>query len=94
MIKQEKIVCAAVKVYITNNNYSEPVVVAGVDYQTINASGLVSAVAHPTYCNMNHLGFITNENRFVDAKEALKITGWGNQLRFKDRKYLLPEDLY
>lgn len=39
-------------------------------------------------------GFITNKNRFVDAKEALKITGWGNQLRFKDRDYLLPEDIY
>ena len=40
------------------------------------------------------LGFITNLNRFVDAEEALLITGRQNQLKFKDRKYLLPEDLY
>ena len=40
------------------------------------------------------LGFITNKERFVSQEEALKISGLGNQLRFKDRKYLLPEDLY
>lgn len=73
MSKQEKIVCAAVKVCITNDNYSEPVVVAGIDYQAINNSGLLSAVEHPTYCNMNHLGFITNKNRFVDPVEAMRI---------------------
>lgn len=73
MSKQERVVCAAVKVCITNDNYSEPVVVAGIDYQAINNSGLLSAVGHPTYCNMNHLGFITNKNRFVGAKEAMKI---------------------
>jgi len=39
-------------------------------------------------------GFMTNKGRFVDPKEALEITGWGAQLRFKERKRLLPEDLY
>lgn len=39
-------------------------------------------------------GFITNKNRFVTPQEALELTGMQNQLRFKDRKYLLPEDLY
>lgn len=40
------------------------------------------------------LGFMTNKSRFVTPCEALDIIGWANQLRFKDRKYLLPEDLY
>ena len=39
-------------------------------------------------------GFMTSRERFVDAEEALLITGMQNQLRFKNRKYLLPEDLY
>lgn len=40
------------------------------------------------------VGFITSKNRFVSPKEALEISGLSNQLRFKDRKHLLPEDLY
>lgn len=102
MSKKERVVCAAVKVYITNDNYSEPVVVAGIDYQSINNSGLVSAVAHPTYCNMNRLGFVTNKNRFVDPAEALRIALDSRQLGKEVVERMIhecaitlkPEDLY
>lgn len=39
-------------------------------------------------------GFISNQGRFLLPIEALELSGLGNQLRFKNRKYLLPEDLY
>lgn len=39
-------------------------------------------------------GFISNQGRFLLPIEALELSGIGNQLRFKDRKHLLPEDLY
>lgn len=39
-------------------------------------------------------GFITNKGRFLLPFDALEFSGLGCQLRFKDRRYLLPEDLY
>lgn len=95
MSKQEKIVCAAVEVYVIpiENWYASPFthifkVVNHKDYKEEEIYSYLEILDEPVF------GFITNKNRFVDAEEALKITGWGNQLRFKDRKYLLPEDLY
>lgn len=95
MSKKEKIVCAAVEVnkYGCNGKYL-PMVFAGCYYDDIKKSFLyrkdmsIGAVAYVVD------GFITNKNRFIDAKEALEISGLKNQLRFKDRDYLLPEDLY
>lgn len=83
--KQEKVVCAAVKRWV---GYKEKVEVC---------------VRYPNYLFVRRgesgdvgyeLGFITNKDRFVSQEEALEISRLGNQLRFKDRKYLLPEDLY
>lgn len=39
-------------------------------------------------------GFITNQDRFVTPQEALILTGRQREMRFQNRKYLLPEDLY
>lgn len=94
MSKQEKIVCAAIYVMSVKDRYTGSRVVKGVDYESIMEDGILSEIAHQTYCDMFIQGFITNKNRFVNPKEALEISGLGNQLRFKDRKYLLPEDLY
>lgn len=39
-------------------------------------------------------GFVTSRERFVTPEEALLITGRQREMRFQNRKYLLPEDLY
>lgn len=85
MSKQEKIVCAAVKRWVGDK--------VKIDL----------CVRYPNYLFARRgesgdvgyeLGFITNKDRFVSQEEALEISRLGNQLRFKDRNYLKPEDLY
>lgn len=92
--KQERIVCAATEY---KYNHLADAVIPRLNYSDSYADDheyIMSQHDKDVVCIKKTDGFITNKNRFVDAEEALKITGWGNQLRFKDRKYLLPEDLY
>jgi len=110
MSKQEKIVCAGAKVKFikhfrgkpNNENITKEVIFPMISrnhedhiVQIDTMLELSGGEDSDRFSKMStQYGFITNKNRFVDAEEALKITGWGNQLRFKDRKYLLSEDLY
>lgn len=71
--KQERIVCAAIKVSLVKDGYQGINIVTGVDYKSIVEGGLISEISHPTYCNIFIRGFITNKNRFVDPKEAADI---------------------
>ncbi len=94
MSKQEKVVCAAIRTIGTDGKCERCLISVGVDYHFIQEQEGYENI-HDIESILSEIrGFITNKNRFVDPAEALKITGWGNQLRFKDRKYLLPEDLY
>lgn len=97
MSKQEKIVCPAVKITFANGGEKDEVVMPYIkshkdEYHIFLL--LIKLGIWRTKRYTEEFGFATSNQRFVDAEEALKITGWGNQLRFKDRKYLLPEDLY
>lgn len=94
MSKQEKVVCAAIRTIGTDGKCERCLISVGVDYHFIQEQEGYENI-HDIESILSEIrGFITNKNRFVDPAEALKITGRGNQLRFKDRKYLLPEDLY
>ena len=87
MSKQEKIVCAAVKTKEHGtkiNLYVEYPEHIKKDKQIYGVFGECS----------HEKGFITNKNRFVTPQEALQLTGRQNEMRFQNRKYLLPEDLY
>ena len=93
-MSKEKIVCAAINVLVAREGYRGSSVVKGVDYTSILEDKIIFEIADAYYGTVFEYGFITNKNRFVDPEEALKISGLCSQLRFKDRKYLLPEDLY
>jgi len=92
--KQEKIVCAAIKTVGTNGESERSLISIGVDYHFIQEQEGYESFYDTETVLTEVRGFITSRNRFVDPREALEISGLGNQLRFKDRKYLLPEDLY
>ena len=94
MSKQEKIVCAAIAVYSVKDGYSGTKIIKGINYESIIEDGLISEISHPTHQNIFIRGFVTNKNNFVNPKDSLRMSGLKNQLRFKDRDYLLPEDLY
>ena len=89
--KKEVVVCAAVRFYRSEED-EVGVVVMGLTHD--QCYDLYNSLANiGFYCECNE-GYMTNFNNFVNRYEALLITGMQNQLRFKDRKYLLPEDLY
>ena len=94
MSKQEKIVCGAITVTWLDDKRVRGSRFLGVDYEKIQSNEFYELLYDSEVILKEKRGFITSKNRFVDPEEALEITGWGNQLRFKDRKYLLPEDLY
>lgn len=94
MSKQEKVVCAAIRTIGTDGKCERCLISVGVDYHFIQEQEGYENIHDIESILSEVRGFITNKNRFVDPAEALKITGWENQLRFKDRKYLLLEDLY
>lgn len=96
MSKQERVVCAAVKVSIVKDGYEGSRVVKGIDYKSIHQDGLLSEITHPTYCNVFISGFITNKNRFVDPVEATEIAYNARQLSrtLREGTLLKPEDLY
>lgn len=74
MNKQEKVVCTAIYVMNVRDDYKGTRIVKGVNYEDIRGDGLVSEISHPIHCNMLINGFATNKNRFVDSKEAKKIS--------------------
>ena len=98
MTKKEVIVCAAIQYKawdICQEEYrDEPFYICGLDYESIMKSDAYVQCCILKSTINDKKGFITNKGRFVDPEEALEISGLGNQLRFKDRKYLLPDDLY
>lgn len=90
MNKTEEIVSAAVRFYRDEDD-DVGVVVMGLTHD--HCGEIYNQLTYEGYVECNE-GFITNKGNFVTKYEALEITGMGNQLRFKDRKYLLPQDLY
>lgn len=67
MDKQEKVVCAAIQYSARdykNGGFSEPKHICGVDYKFIEI---------PVAYTSPIRGFATSKNRFVDAKEAMRI---------------------
>ena len=80
MDTQEKIVCAAVKVARVKSDYKGVKIVIGVDYQSIYNDGVLSYLANDQDTNIWQNGFITSKNRFVDAKEAMRIAVEENQI--------------
>lgn len=100
-MKQEKIVCAAIYVMPVKDGYEGSPVVKGINYESIMKDGILSEIAHPTYCRVFTHGFVTNKNRFVDALEARRIASDAGQAPMvvltsnpPKIKPLLPEDLY
>jgi len=87
MSKQEKIVCAAIKFAIQKEDYKGEKVVAGVDYKSIVDGGVLRYLTHPDATNIWKLGFFTNANRFVDAREAVIIASHANQIHELTRLY-------
>lgn len=100
-MSKEKIVCAAVRFEQGGVRGGENIIL-GLNYEDCKSKDKFNELmSHDKFLNLKwkktegyKKGFITNKNRFVTPEEALEITGMQNQLRFKDRKYLLPEDLY
>lgn len=84
-MSKEKIVCGAVKRWVGDK--------VKIDLCVRYPDGYY--FGKNELCDIGYeLGFVTSKERFVSQEEALEISGLGSQLRFKDRKYLLPEDLY
>lgn len=110
MSKQEKIVCAAIQItFITDYGRKYTGEFTSAYYNDSHMAEQINDFKNnlkDVFVEVELLedetvkGFITNKldeagfPRFVSPEEALEITGLGNQLRFRDRKYLLPEDLY
>lgn len=97
MTKQERIVCAAVKVVVTKEDYSGTHIFKGLSYEDIYDDGILRYVAHPSFTNIFRNGFITNHNRFVDPKNAFVIAVNAQQVTPRggnDIPDLKPEDLY
>lgn len=92
--KKEVVVCAAVRISAVKDGFKGSHIIKGINYETIRLDGFLSEVVHPTWCVAYESGFITNLNRFISPQEALKLTGRQHELRFQNRDYLLPEDLY
>lgn len=97
MSKQEKIVCAAVEVYVIpiENWYASPFthifkVVNHKDYKEEEIYSYLEILDEPVF------GFITNKNRFVDPIEATEIAYNARQLSrtLREGTPLKPEDLY
>lgn len=100
MNKQEKIVCAAIEFLaehsISKNQFSY--VMCGIGYKEIH--GLAVRVGCDPILSSKD-GFITNHNRFVDAKEAWRIAKDADQVNplffefdFGAHPELKPEYLY
>lgn len=83
MNKKEVVVCAAVKEWCGDERDIE----LFVRYPKIMKTVTIGDIGR-------ELGFMTSRDRFVTPEEALEITGRQHELRFQNRKYLLPEDLY
>ena len=88
--KKEVVVCAAIVIYRGEDD-CKGITVTGLTYE--QCFNMVDELTHDYFDDCNE-GFMTNHGRYVNKYEALLITGMQNQLKFKDRKYLLPEDLY
>lgn len=88
--KKEIVVCAAVRFYRDEDDYAG-VVVIGLTHD--QCGEIYSSLTHDGYVECNE-GYITNLNNFVTRYEALELTGRKSEMRFQNRDYLLPEDLY
>ena len=93
-MSKEKVVCSAVMTTWLDGRSERDSIFLGIDYDKIQSNEFYELLYDNEIILREKRGFITSENRFVDPEEALEISGLGSQLRFKDRKYLLPEDLY
>ena len=77
MSEKEKIVCAAIQYNawdICQEKYrDEPFYICGLDYESIMESDAYIQCCILKSTINDKKGFITNKNRFVDAKEAMSI---------------------
>ena len=93
-MSKEKIVCSAILVSWLDSKGKRASMFLGLNYEEIRKNEFYELLYEKEVILGEKRGFITSRDVFVDPEEALEISGLGNQLRFKDRKYLLPEDLY
>lgn len=101
MEKQEKIVCAAIQIKYFDGYGRKSTEFLGVNYKYIKSDRVYEMYCEDYSFLSEIKGFITNENRFVDAKEAWRIAKDADQvnplffeLDFGAHPELKPEDLY
>ncbi|WP_077929242.1 hypothetical protein [Wohlfahrtiimonas populi] len=83
MDKQEKIVCAAIQFrpYICEHDgFGDKTELNGCSYDEIRSSFAYEYLCVTGSSKDEKEGFITSKNRFVDAKEAMKIAVEENQI--------------
>ncbi len=99
-MKKERVLCPAVKFvlnYIDEKGDGVDIVVPFRKTQIELHVALVSAsIAIDESVSLERIeeGFATSEREFVDPVEALKITGWGGQMRFRGVDSLSVEEFY
>ena len=71
--KQEKIVCAAIRTIGTDGKCERCLISVGVDYHFIQEQEGYENIHDIESILSEVRGFITNKNRFVDPKKAMKI---------------------
>lgn len=94
-MKSERIVCAAVKCKLGGNNRGSGAVniIAGVRHAECMAIVRTLGGAN-VRINSDQQGFLTNNNKFVDRKQAYRIAIDAVQIEDKGKGYLISEDLY
>lgn len=90
MSKQERVVCAAV-IFYRDEHDDAGITIMGLTHE--RCGEIYNSLSYDGYVEC-HEGYITNLNNYVTPYQALDIMAWGDQPRFKDRRYLLPGDLY
>ena len=73
MDKQEKIVCAAIKIKWFDGYNNRSTEFIGVNYKYIRGDSVYEMFCEDYTFLSEAEGFITSKNRFVDAKEAMEI---------------------
>lgn len=96
MSKQEKVVCAAIKIEWFDGYRKGSTEFLGIDYKIIRTDAVYEMFFDDYKFLSEVMGFITNKNRFVDPVEATEIAYNARQLSrtLREGTPLKPEDLY
>lgn len=96
-MKKERVLCPAVKITFPNNGQKDEVIVPYVKNHNEEYHVFLLLIKLGIWRSTRYreeFGFVTSEQRFVDPVEALKITGWGSQMRFRGVDSLSVEEFY